>query len=451
MTYDPTVEGTCAHRFKGSSLTALGNGTTVTTWADIVGSSNATVPIGAGPTVVTGAINGLTAAAFNGTNELLNYSTSNLGDAYDVTLVAVFKVLATSGAPAAILGSNTQYPTGLGIGHDGYGSFGYPTFVKTGDYTIGEGSAAMAAGWHVMIAKLEGSLGSSAAWSVRLDGTVVASGSTNTNYENQNASYACIGGNYGSSTAYDWVHGQIAEVLLYNSYLSATAESHVDSYVEDTYGITVSDYVTSTTVPSAPQNVTATCVGTTATISWNPPASDGGSGITGYEVNVVGGASYGGATSPQPITGLTVGTTYQFNVNASNIYGASPNSANSNNVTANTTPSAPLSPVATPGNAGAVVTFTAPASNGYAPITQYTALANPGGATGQVAGPTAAPVSVAGLTNGTAYTFTVTATNIDGTGTASVATGSVTPLATYGSSAIIPPLRNMAVMQSAVR
>ena len=72
------------------------------------------------------------------------------------------------------------------------------------------------------------------------------------------------------------------------------------------------------------------------------------------------------------------------------------------------------------------VSFTAPADNGSA-ITGYTATSSPGGITSSAC--TASPCSVTGLTNGTAYTFTVTASNAVGTGSASAPSNSVTPMA----------------------
>ncbi|WP_429931992.1 putative Ig domain-containing protein [Agrobacterium vitis] len=89
-------------------------------------------------------------------------------------------------------------------------------------------------------------------------------------------------------------------------------------------------------------------------------------------------------------------------------------------------PDAPTIGTASAGDAQATVSFTAPASNGGAAITSYTVTASPGGAT---ATGSASPITVTGLTNGTAYTFTVTATNSAGTGSASVASNSVTPSA----------------------
>ncbi|MCS6125152.1 Ig-like domain-containing protein [Shewanella baltica] len=87
-------------------------------------------------------------------------------------------------------------------------------------------------------------------------------------------------------------------------------------------------------------------------------------------------------------------------------------------------PSAPTIGTATAGNAQASVNFTASASNGGATVTSYTVTSNPSGFTGTGVG---SPISVIGLTNGVAYTFTVTATNSTGTGAASAASNSVTP------------------------
>ena len=66
----------------------------------------------------------------------------------------------------------------------------------------------------------------------------------------------------------------------------------------------------------------------------------------------------------------------------------------------------------TPGDGQVSVSFTPPASNGGSAITGYTVTAQPGSIT--VPG-TSSPIVVAGLANGQAYTFTVTATNAFGT------------------------------------
>jgi hypothetical protein len=90
-------------------------------------------------------------------------------------------------------------------------------------------------------------------------------------------------------------------------------------------------------------------------------------------------------------------------------------------------PGAPTSPVATAGNQSASVAFVAPADTGFPAnaITGYRVTSTPGGFTGT--GLTS-PVTVTGLTNGTAYTFTVAAQNVNGYGPESIASNSVTPV-----------------------
>jgi hypothetical protein len=90
-------------------------------------------------------------------------------------------------------------------------------------------------------------------------------------------------------------------------------------------------------------------------------------------------------------------------------------------------PDAPTITGVVSGNAQATVSFTAPSSNGGSVITSYTATSSPGGFTGTVTQSGDGTITVSGLTNGTPYTFTVTATNTIGTSAASAASSSVTP------------------------
>jgi Fibronectin type III domain len=94
-------------------------------------------------------------------------------------------------------------------------------------------------------------------------------------------------------------------------------------------------------------------------------------------------------------------------------------------------PDAPAAPVAIASDASATVYWSASASDGGSPVTGYTVSAWAGSTAGPsttVSGlPPATSATVGGLTNATAYTFTVTATNAAGSGTASPNSNTVTP------------------------
>ena len=92
-------------------------------------------------------------------------------------------------------------------------------------------------------------------------------------------------------------------------------------------------------------------------------------------------------------------------------------------------PDAPTIGTASAGIAQATVSFTAPSSNGGSAITSYTATSSPGDFTGTISQSGSGSIIVSGLTSGTAYTFTVTATNAIGTSLASAVSNSVVILA----------------------
>ncbi|MES9979718.1 MAG: fibronectin type III domain-containing protein [Candidatus Thiodiazotropha sp. 6PLUC5] len=110
----------------------------------------------------------------------------------------------------------------------------------------------------------------------------------------------------------------------------------------------------------------------------------------------------------------------------------------------NFAPDIPTAASGTAADSAVTVSWTAPVDSGDAAITSYTVTALPGGATCTTA---TTSCTVPGLTNGTPYTFTVTATNIYGTGAPSVATAPVTPMAAVAVVATaIPTLSQFGLM-----
>jgi hypothetical protein len=195
------------------------------------------------------------------------------------------------------------------------------------------------------------------------------------------------------------------------------------------------------TAPGAPTNVTATNstpVGaTTGTVdlTFTPPVDDGGLPVRRYTavsspggITATAGVGFGGVQ----VTGLTIGTSYTFTVFATNDFGSGPASDPSNAVTPSPvgTPSPPLVPGAATLDHASYVSCLPPTDDGGSAITCYTVTSSPGGIT---ATGSSCPILVTGLTDGTAYTFTVTAANADGgTSQRSKPTASVTPHAPSG-------------------
>ena len=183
--------------------------------------------------------------------------------------------------------------------------------------------------------------------------------------------------------------------------------------------------------PSAPTGLSATRGDREATVSFTPPASDGGGTITNYEYSLDGGVTWTAlspddSTSPVTIPNLVNGNPYAIALRAVNSTGAGAASSAASVVTPAGPPGAPTNPAAVPQNASALMAFTAGSSNG-APITNYEYSVD-GGANWTALSPLddSSPVTIPGLTNGTAYTVTLRARNAVGE---SVASGpvSVTP------------------------
>ena len=189
------------------------------------------------------------------------------------------------------------------------------------------------------------------------------------------------------------------------------------------------------TVPSAPRWLHGVRGSTTATLLWNPPATNGGSTITSYLVSDLHGHTCTSATMTCTVSGLTNGVAYVFYVMAINSRGTSAPS-NSNLVIPATTPGAPGITSVVAGNRSVVVTFTAPTTTGGAALGYYDYSVDGGTSwqSGQYRTKNSA-LTITGLINGTSYSVKIRARNIVGAGTASVATTAV-PFTTPGKTVI---------------
>ena len=186
-------------------------------------------------------------------------------------------------------------------------------------------------------------------------------------------------------------------------------------------------------VPNAPTTGTATNTPSgrpynngAASVTFTPAAS--GPTATSYTVtSSPGGYTTNAASSPITVTGLQSGTAYTFTVVANGAGGSSVASSASNSITATTVPQAPtMGAVTRSSNTQVSVPYTTNATGGSA-ITSYTITSSPSLSLSYNTS-FGSPVAVtASFAANQAYTFTITATNANGTSTASGASNSVTP------------------------
>jgi hypothetical protein len=251
--------------------------------------------------------------------------------------------------------------------------------------------------------------------------------------------------NYTIYTTPTTVTTVVDDLILFQSYPISNYSPGV-SYVFNVYATNSNpsdsvpgsslSIVPNPTVPTAPTDCTAVAGNQSVLVSWTPQY-DGGSVITSYTIeSYIGGISNGQETTTDNTvtafnyTGLTNGTTYTFKVYATNAYGDSLYSNESNEATPLAVPpTAPTSLLATSGNKEATITFSGSSSDGGSSILSYTIKSSPENKTATIYAPFTLPLqaTITGLTNGVPYYFTGIATNVAGNSTASDASNFVTP------------------------
>lgn len=183
--------------------------------------------------------------------------------------------------------------------------------------------------------------------------------------------------------------------------------------------------VTPRTMPAAPSITSADPLNGKASIVFTAPANNGGSAILDYRVSCSGGLTATGPGSPIEVGGMANGIASTCTVAARNAAGFGAESAPAS-VTPFGPPGAPTISSAAPGNAQATITFAPPLVDGGRPVSSYLASCSASGAPPRTQTGTNSPLVVTGMTNGTAYGCTVTASNLAGPGAPS-AVVNVTP------------------------
>jgi len=185
---------------------------------------------------------------------------------------------------------------------------------------------------------------------------------------------------------------------------------------------------------------TATPSNTQIALSWSAPTVYGAT-ISDYEIqqSIDGGSTWSAgiahtasASTSRSITTLTNGTSYTYRIAAVTEWGKGPFSISVTAVPA-TVPGAPTSVTGVRGNQLVDLTWNAPVSNGGHALIDYT-IEYRAGAGSWIAfshsASTSTSISVTGLTDGTSYTFRVSAVNDMGTSSASTVSSAYTPLGT---------------------
>lgn len=179
--------------------------------------------------------------------------------------------------------------------------------------------------------------------------------------------------------------------------------------------------------PAQPADVRAVAGNQRASVTWAKPAA--ADAVTEYTVKVQPSGreiAVRGDLSGTVVEGLTNGTAHTFTVTARNGFGLSTPSEPSNEVTPALGEAAPRNVTAMPGVGQVTVSWMAPDPQQDRTLVSYQVTSSPGGK--QVpAEPEASQVTVTGLDNGQAYTFSVEARYDDDSSASSDPTPPVTP------------------------
>jgi hypothetical protein len=244
-------------------------------------------------------------------------------------------------------------------------------------------------------------------------------------------------------------HFPIAGTInVYDSSGSVIASSLASVYGGDAYSVDVSSGG-NPTAPQPPTNLSATSASSSQiNLSWSAPNNNGGSPITGYEIErstdsgstwstIVSNSASSSTTYSD--TGLAANTSYLYRVSAINSVGTS-SPSNTSSATTGTMATAPQPPTGLAANTISSsqinLSWTAPSNNGGSVITGYEIeRSQDNGSTWAVivsnTGSTATTYSDNGLVASTTYTYRVSAINSVGISSPSNTASATTDVQTF--------------------
>jgi len=201
--------------------------------------------------------------------------------------------------------------------------------------------------------------------------------------------------------------------------------------------------VTPRTTPGVPTGLVGLVGDGEVLLGWTAPADDGGDTVVDYVVEYSTGDGTGWVTIVDGVSAATTlgwsgasnGLEYTFRVSAVNAAGTGAASEPSATLTPFGVPDAPASVVASGADASAVVGWSMPDFDGGSPVTGYRVEYSPDpGETWTVAAADTASVDtslvVEGLTNGSVYTFRVSAINAAGVSDPTIGSAQANPSTT---------------------
>lgn len=204
------------------AITGLADGDPVSAWEDLSAEGNDAGQATSGnrPTYQTAEVNGLPVVRFDGSNDYMDCLTLT-GSPAAVTMIAVVKP--TGSGYRTIVGAHTD--GGLQWRIDS--STNYQTLNKQFTAAVGTSTGAVGSAFHVVSA----SFAAGASYAFELDGVASGSGS--------HAQTLTSGRTFriGSRNAAEFLSGDLAELIVYDSVLSGPDLDSVTAYLQAKYAL----------------------------------------------------------------------------------------------------------------------------------------------------------------------------------------------------------------------